>query len=273
MGLRWLLAIALGLGACRPRVLYPDVASAKPTIPVVQLRRTDVIYPIGEHYFFVGFDPGEGEWHRNELLSRPRQGHRVSIDRIPPDASFDTRMLRPARIVREYRGPRARRILEVLQTSQAIYPEDQRYKLMGPNSNSYIAWVLRRARVGHDFNTRAVGRRFPSRVGLSDSRTGVALHTPVVGLELGLTDGVELTVGPATFGIDLVPPALLTPIGRIGVPQPQLRVGAKPQDRRQKLRAWEAEIRERTQDQTKLSRRDYRRWVRRAAIQRLRYGE
>ncbi|MEZ4322750.1 MAG: DUF3750 domain-containing protein [Myxococcota bacterium] len=242
-----LLGLALAaLVGCHPRVRHPDVSVAVPTGPVVQLRRADVVFPVGEHYYFVAFDPaGDGRWHRNELFARVRDQHRVTIDFLPPDSSFDARAFRPAHIVREYHGRRAERLLHVLSDSREVYADQDRYVLTGPNSNSYAAWVLRRARVGYDFPSRAIGRRFPTRVGLSDSRTGVAVHTPVLGFELGLLDGFELDLGPATMGLDLVPPALVTPIGRLGFPDPSLPVGPRPRERRTAYRAAEAEVLER----------------------------
>ena len=210
---------------CAPKVRYPDVASAQPEEAVVQLRRHDVIHPIGEHYYLVWFDPDEGRWHRQEVLSSGRRSN-VYVDHASPDATFRRRLGRRARIVREYRGERADRVIAVLTGSQA-YPHE-RYRLWpGPNSNSYPAWVLRRARVGHDFHVRAIGRSWPPGVGLSDSRTGVALHSPVVGVEIGLLDGVEVHVLDLVFGLDLSPPAIKTPFGRLGWPQPALPVPEK----------------------------------------------
>ncbi len=237
--LRLAWVVLLGLAACHPRVRHPDIASARPSEPIVQLRRADVIFPVGEHYWFLWWDPAAEtpEWHRTELFARSRDGHRVYTDRLPPDVSFDARFLRPARLIREFDGARAERLIEVLRDSRDTYPRQDRYALLGPNSNSYIAWVLREARVGHDFNTRAVGRRYPARAGLSDSRTGLALHTPLISLEVGVLDGVEVGIGPATWGVDTWPPAIKTPIGRLGWPEPSLRVGPRPRERREQYEA------------------------------------
>jgi hypothetical protein len=235
---RLLVASLLFLAACHPRVRYPDVQHARPAEPVVQLRRADVIFPFGEHYWFVWYDPdADRTWHRTELFARARDGRRVTTDRLPPDVSFDARFLRPARLVREFRGACARRLIGVIATSRETYPRQDRYVLTGPNSNTYIAWVLREARVGHDLSVRGVGRRFPARAGLSDSRTGLALHTPVLSLEVGALDGIEIGLGTATLGLDFWPPALKTPFGRLGWPEPSLRLGPRPSVRREQYRA------------------------------------
>lgn len=211
--------------ACAPKVLYPDVSTARPDEPVVQLRHADVVHPIGVHHFFVYWN-GE-RWVRNELFARSRVAgtRRVWEDRLGPDEAFPNTQRERISLLREWRGKPAARLIEVLETSVERYPRQHRYVLIGPNSNSYAAWVLRKARVGYDLGPRAVGSHHPPGVGLSDSRTGVAINMVLLGLELGALDGIEIRLGPAAFGLDLVPPALITPFGRLGVPNPHLRMG------------------------------------------------
>ena len=54
--------------------------------------------------------------------------------------------------------------------------------------------------------------------GISSERTGVQLETPLVGLKIGLREGIEVHVIGLAFGIDLWPPAIILPLGpgRIG---------------------------------------------------------
>ena len=214
-----LLALLIG---CVPKVLYPDVHTARPDEPVVQLRYADVVHPFGAHHFFVCWDPEEARWKRVELFERGGPGKRIHEDLFTPNQSFEIGLKRRVRLVREFRGAKAERLLAVLEQAPDIYPFQHRYYLVGPNSNSFAAWVLRKARVGHDFNTRAIGAHHPIGAGLSDTRTGVRLDASVFGIEIGLLDGIELRLGPVQLGLDLVPPAILTPVGRLGWPEPHL---------------------------------------------------
>jgi hypothetical protein len=92
----------------------------------------------------------------------------------------------------------------------------------GPNSNSFVAAVLRAVpelRVALPAN--AVGRDFrPSPYfGLTDSRTGVeASLWGVVGAKLGVVEGFELNIFGTVAGLDLRNPALKLPgFGRVGL--------------------------------------------------------
>ncbi len=55
--------------------------------------------------------------------------------------------------------------------------------------------------------------------GLTSERTGVQLETPLLGLKVGLKEGIEVHVIGLSFGIDLWPPAIILPLGpgRLGV--------------------------------------------------------
>lgn len=64
----------------------------------------------------------------------------------------------------------------------------------------------------------AVGKDYLGIIGgsVTTTGTGVQVETPIVGAKIGLQDGVELHVLALTFGIDLIPPALKSPMGRLG---------------------------------------------------------
>lgn len=66
----------------------------------------------------------------------------------------------PSRVVTVWEGQAARRLAEVLSNAQA-YPHCHRYHYWpGPNSNSFVAWVLRQAGVDYELDRRGIGRRY-----------------------------------------------------------------------------------------------------------------
>jgi hypothetical protein len=86
--MRWIWLLSLLFG-CAPKLFHPHAGHpgvAEPTDLVVQLRRIPVLAPVGVHYFFVVYDPGDG-WHRWEWLS---SGEKNSIrqDAMPLDGAF-----------------------------------------------------------------------------------------------------------------------------------------------------------------------------------------
>jgi hypothetical protein len=124
----------------------------------------------------------------------------------------------PYRIEKEWRGEAARDIISVLKVS-ASYPGRDRYRSWpGPNSNTYAAWVVRRAGVCVDMHPKAIGKDYLGWFGVrvTATKSGVQAETPVFGLKVGVKDGVEFHFLGLTLGVDIWPPAFKTPLGRLG---------------------------------------------------------
>lgn len=127
------------------------------------------------------------------------------------------------RILAEWRGDDAGRLIAALRRPDD-YPHVDSYSIWpGPNSNGYVRWALDEAAVGVDMDPKMVGKDWGDLplglgFGLTPSRTGVHLDVLTVGAAVGLKDGVELHLLGATLGVDLWPPALKTPFGRLGFP-------------------------------------------------------
>jgi hypothetical protein len=128
---------------------------------VVQLRYAPLpfIGAIAVHCWFVVSDAGQT--HRWEVWQAANAGGRaighVHCDLKPPEAGVGGG---PSRIAREWHGTQARAIQSVLEQA-AHYPYCSRYLLWpGPNSNTFVAWVLEKAGIDYELGWRAVGRRF-----------------------------------------------------------------------------------------------------------------
>jgi len=128
----------------------------------VQLRHAPLPF-IGRfawHYWFVVSD--ESGRHRWEVWQTRNaggvcvRGH-VHRDLKPPDDGVGGG---PSRLAAAWDGDAARRISEVLNAAKA-YPHCERYRLWpGPNSNSFVAWVLREAGIAFELDRRGIGRRY-----------------------------------------------------------------------------------------------------------------
>jgi|JI9StandDraft_2_1071091.scaffolds.fasta_scaffold196479_2 hypothetical protein len=90
----------------------------------------------------------------------------------------------------------------------------------GPNSNTFGDEVLRACGLAASLPATSVGKDFRGLIGagLTSERTGVQLETALVGVKLGLREGVEVHILGLSFGFDLWPPAIIVPLGpgRIG---------------------------------------------------------
>lgn len=221
-----LLAFCLAAGCETPegrsRGLAQVDASALPGEDIVQLRQAtlpSVLGAVAVHYWFAVFSVADGKWSRWEVWQQRKAGPvhwgHVHKDLMHPDSGVGGGA---AEISHEWRGEAARRIITVLANS-ANYPYRDTYRAWpGPNSNTYAAWVLRKARVPVDLHPKAIGKDYFGLAGggVSSTRTGIQGDTLIAGLKLGLQDGAEAHVLGLTFGVDLHPPAIKTPLGRLG---------------------------------------------------------
>ena len=129
----------------------------------VELRYATLPFPLGllaVHYWFVVIAP-DGERHRWEVWQTKDAGGasigHVHCDLKAPDEGVGGG---PARTAAQWSGEAAARIRAVLQNCKA-YPYCHRYlPWPGPNSNTFAAWVLRKAGIAHELPWQAFGSRF-----------------------------------------------------------------------------------------------------------------
>jgi hypothetical protein len=132
----------------------------------VQLRCATLPVPLGAvaaHYWFNVLDPVCGRCERWEVWQRRNAGGfafgHLHCNLKRPDEGVGGG---PAVLVQEWNGEVAARLESVLKESARTYPFRERYlPWPGPNSNTFVAWVLRRA--GLDLSVlswKALGKGF-----------------------------------------------------------------------------------------------------------------
>jgi hypothetical protein len=196
-------------------------AGWRPQRPIVQLRACTIPYLrlLVVHCFFIAYDPRIGAWERWEVWQTADAGGtsygHVHKDLL--DCDSDTGGGPPFTLA-EWRDHEARRLLDVLHRPESYAYARNYHYWPGPNSNTYVAWVLREAQIPIDLPPQAVGKDYlgVAGAGLSPTGAGIQIETPVIGLTLGLSDGIELHVLCLTLGADVWPPAVKTPLGRFG---------------------------------------------------------
>jgi hypothetical protein len=120
-----------------------------------------------------------------------------------------------------WRGEEAERGIECLRREADKWIGELDYRFYpGPNSNTFGDVMLRKCKLRASLPSTAVGKDWRGIVGASwtTEGTGVQLETPIVGVRVGLKEGVEVHILGLSFGIDLWPPAIIVPVGggRIG---------------------------------------------------------
>ena len=129
-------------------------------------------------------------------------------------------------ILTTLRGEEAERAIEGIERAVREYPHSGRggYRIWpGPNSNSFIAHVLREVpALRVNLPELAVGRDFPTDGRLlawDGARRDLRLSAwGYAGLTVGMTSGIEVNLLGLVAGIDLARPALKLPgFGRVGM--------------------------------------------------------
>lgn len=120
-----------------------------------------------------------------------------------------------------WRGAAAERGIACLEREAPAWKAELRYRFYpGPNSNTFGDVMLRRCGLTASLPATAVGKDWRGGFGINwtSEGTGFQVETPVVGVRLGLKEGIEVHVIGLSFGVDLWPPAIILPlgVGRIG---------------------------------------------------------
>ena len=124
----------------------------------------------------------------------------------------------------ELRGKEAEAVIVKIRKAAAAYPYRDSYRAWpGPNSNTFISFILRSVpELGIALPPNAIGRDWlvNGRI-LSRSESGTGFQLSLLGLAgvtVGLRDGVEVQLLGLDFGFDVLRPALKFPlIGRVGM--------------------------------------------------------
>jgi hypothetical protein len=168
---------------------------------------------IARHPWFAVRKKGETEWHVYEV-----GGGGTETDPFTKHTPY----LKPI-LHKVWRGEEAEEaaaciadkgpgIKSDIESNYIFYP--------GPNSNTFGDRVLRACKLSASLPSTSVGKDWRGIIGggITSERTGLQLETPVVGLKIGLKEGVEVHVIGLSFGVDLWPPAIIVPLGpgRIG---------------------------------------------------------
>jgi hypothetical protein len=151
-----------------------------------------------------------------------RTGRSVSVDHRSPDSRWFGN--RPE-LLAERRGDGVDELITRIEQAVASYPYADTYRVWpGPNSNTFVAHVLRAApELRADLPATAIGKDYLGFdfVAWSPSGTGAQVNAfGLVGALAGIEEGLEINVLGLTFGIDPLDLALKLPLaGRFGWPR------------------------------------------------------
>jgi hypothetical protein len=115
---------------------------------------------VAVHYWFVVTD--EGGCHRWEIWQTKNAGG-TAVGHLHRDLKPPLEHVGggPTRLAATWTGEAALKLKKVLENAER-YPHCHKYWYWpGPNSNTFAAWVLRQAGIGHPLSRMALGKRHP----------------------------------------------------------------------------------------------------------------
>lgn len=172
---------------------------------------------VARHPWVALRDAGQHEWERWEVMccpgSRPLGTVRRSIRSPLSDYGGAGGDVRLHGVIF---GKEAERIAACVRERAPHYPHKDNYLVWpGPNSNTVVDWLLRECDIPVDLPAGCIGKDYRGVVGasLTSGGTGVQLETPLIGIKLGATEGIELHLFTFSVGFDWWPPAIIVPVG------------------------------------------------------------
>ena len=210
-----------------PSGTLPPAASVEgPVVHVMSARTGGLKGALAVHSWIVTKGAGASRYDRYDKVG---WGAPVRRNAYAADAYWYSNA--PV-ILATLRGERAARAIAGIERAVENYPHARRggYRIWpGPNSNSFVAHVLREVpELDVSLPEIAVGRDYPTDgrlVAWDPVRRDLRLSLwGYAGLTLGLTSGIEANFLGLVSGIDLARPALKLPgFGRIGMdPVPRI---------------------------------------------------
>jgi hypothetical protein len=172
---------------------------------------------VAVHSWIVVKGENETAWRRYDVAG---WGRPVRLNWWPPDLWFGQH----GTVVLDVKGERAQQLIPRIDAAikNYRYADYGDYRIWpGPNSNTFVAAVLREVpELGITLPPNAIGRDYRPwpYLGPTDSGTGIEANLwGVLGIKLGLVEGVELNVLGLVAGLDLQNPGVKVPgYGRIG---------------------------------------------------------
>jgi len=172
------------------------------------------------HSWIVLKRAGETRWTRYDVVG---WGTPVRTNNWPVDGRWYGNA---PTIIADVAGDEAERLIPRVEETVAAYSYGRAgdYRVWpGPNSNSFVAAVLRAVpELGLALPPNAIGRDYRPGfyAGLTDSRTGIELNAGgLVSVKAGWVEGLEVNLLGLVAGLDLRHPGVKLPgYGRLGIP-------------------------------------------------------
>ena len=209
--MRWVIVLLSGC-VLLPRSLVPP-PNDETTVAVLTGTLGHPLDGIARHPWFAVRRKGEKVWETYEV-----GGGGSEHDPFRDHGGYGDPILHGL-----WRGEEAERAADCLEREAPAVKQRIEHGYIfypGPNSNTFGDEMLRRCHLHASLPATSVGKDWRGwfGAGVSSEGTGFQVETPILGIKLGLKEGIEVHVLGLAIGIDFWPPAIILPlgVGRLG---------------------------------------------------------
>ena len=152
----------------------------------------------------------DSDWYRVEV-THPKSG--VRTVKLKEDAVHEKiRWNERVRILSQTNGQKHSNLIRDIRIFAKSYDDSVYRSYPGPNSNTFIEKMTREVDgLSAQLDHNAIGKEIGFHFGKTSGGTGIELQTPVLGVAVGLKEGVELNVIGLSAGLSFWPPSLRVP--------------------------------------------------------------
>ncbi|MFT5906723.1 MAG: hypothetical protein ACI9E1_002335 [Cryomorphaceae bacterium] len=152
----------------------------------------------------------DSPWNRIEVYN-PKSGivqKQISVAAASSTIRFNERV----RILSQSDGLANPHFARDIRAFAASYDDSVYKSYPGPNSNTFMEKMIRKVEgVSAILDHNAIGKENGFYAGKTTGGTGLKLQTPVLGVALGLKEGVEVSALGLSGGVSIYPPSIRIP--------------------------------------------------------------
>ncbi|WP_281560489.1 DUF3750 domain-containing protein [Thalassomonas sp. RHCl1] len=186
------------------------------TAASVELRAAKIPGAVGiiaDHYWFVIDKGGNSHKQRWEVWQHKNVGgqswHYLHKNLKDCESGVGNG---PSRVEYRWRGAKAVSLIRVIEASPEQYPHLALYRYWpGPNSNTYVQWILDQAKITEIPGPSAIGKDYLGLIGSKLTRQGILISTPVIGADFVWGKYVTFQLATLPFGWTFKPFRLVYP--------------------------------------------------------------
>ncbi len=169
-----------------------------------------LIAQFATHTFLDYRENVDSAWHRIEILN-PKSGivhEKISVASAHTRKRWGERV----RILSQSDGKTNPNFASDIRAFAEGYDDSVYKSYPGPNSNTFMEKMIREVDgVSAILDHNAIGKESGFYLGKTSGGTGVKVQTPIVGVALGLKEGVEFSALGLSAGVSVYPPSVRIP--------------------------------------------------------------